>query len=45
MPSTNRSALSPAARREHLDRLREFLTLRGFYRTDVTIDEIPEGAG
>ncbi|MCT1447749.1 hypothetical protein DN546_33700 [Burkholderia multivorans] len=30
---------------EHLDRLREFLTLRGFYRTDVTIDEIPEGAG
>ncbi|MGV2480807.1 UNVERIFIED_CONTAM: hypothetical protein IGO34_28865, partial [Salmonella enterica subsp. enterica serovar Weltevreden] len=30
---------------EHLDHLREFLTLRGFYRTHLTIDEIPEGAG
>lgn len=30
---------------EHLDHLREFLTLRGFYRTDVPVDEIPEDAG
>ena len=30
---------------EHLDQLREFLTLRSFYRTDVSVDEIPEDAG
>lgn len=30
---------------EHLDELREFLTLRSFYRTDVSVDEIPEDAG
>lgn len=30
---------------EHLDHLRDFLTLRSFYRTDVSVDEIPEGAG
>lgn len=30
---------------EHLDQLREFLTLRSFYRTDVSVDELPEDAG
>lgn len=30
---------------EHLVSLREFLTLRSFYISDVDIDEIPEGAG
>ncbi|GAA1867736.1 hypothetical protein [Brevibacterium marinum] len=30
---------------EHLDYLREFLTMRSFYLSDVSIDEIPEDAG
>ncbi|MDN5661547.1 MAG: hypothetical protein L0G72_12345 [Brevibacterium aurantiacum] len=30
---------------EHLDYLREFLTLRSFYQSDVAIDDIPEDAG
>ncbi|MCI4010496.1 hypothetical protein [Brevibacterium sp. ZH18] len=30
---------------EHLDHLRDFLNLRGFYLSDVSIDEIPEDAG
>ncbi|WP_309130206.1 hypothetical protein [Brevibacterium sp.] len=30
---------------EHLDHLREFLRLRGFYLSDVSVDEIPEDAG
>lgn len=30
---------------DHLDHLREFLNLRGFYLSDVSVDEIPEGAG
>ncbi|MGC2941575.1 MULTISPECIES: hypothetical protein [unclassified Brevibacterium] len=30
---------------EHLDYLRDFLTLRDFFITDVSVDEIPEDAG
>lgn len=30
---------------EHLDHLRDFLTLRDFYLSDVSIDDIPEDAG
>lgn len=30
---------------EHLDHLRDFLTLRDFYLNDVSIDDIPEDAG
>ncbi|WP_210602258.1 hypothetical protein [Brevibacterium oceani] len=30
---------------DHLDHLRDFLTLRDFYLTDVSIDDIPEDAG
>ncbi|RBP64647.1 hypothetical protein DFO66_10645 [Brevibacterium sanguinis] len=30
---------------EHLDHLREFHRLRGFYVADVGLDEIPEDAG
>lgn len=30
---------------EHLDYLREFLTLRSFYISDVDINDIPEDAG
>ncbi len=30
---------------EHRDSLSEFLSLRGFLRSVVSVDEIPEGAG
>lgn len=30
---------------DHLDYLRDFLRLRDFYLTDVSIDDIPEDAG
>lgn len=30
---------------EHRDYLSEFLSLRGFLRSVVSVDEIPEGAG
>nr|WP_040347705.1 hypothetical protein [Brevibacterium mcbrellneri] len=30
---------------EHRDFLSEFLSLRGFLRSVVSVDEIPEGAG
>ena len=30
---------------EHLDYLRDFLTLRDFFITDVSVDEIPGDAG
>lgn len=30
---------------EHFDHLRDFLALRDFYLSDVSIDDIPEDAG
>jgi hypothetical protein len=30
---------------DHIDYLRDFLTLRDFYLSDVSIDDIPEDAG